>query len=469
MQYYSTRGEGPTSFRDTLLQGLAGDGGLFVPEQYPALDLDTLRGKDFTPVAAHVLARFAGHSVPSLIVERIVRDTYTPQHFGGKRVARVDWLDKGMQLGLLRLSEGPTHSFKDMALQVVGRLMEHELSARGDTLTVLAATSGDTGSAAAHALRGRTGMSLTILIPHGRMSDFQRRQMTTIRDKNISVLAVRGTFDDCQRLVKETNADRAFKARHRIGAMNSINWARIAAQTAYWVYASLEASAAGHERIVVAVPSGNFGNALSAYIARRMGCPIDILVCTNENDILDVFCKTGRYEPRESAAVAKTTSPSMDIAEASNLERLIYDMISRNPAEMRLIANRLKEPGGYWASDLVLPFLAEHGISSGVATEAQVRTAMNKMIERHGAFIDPHTAVAVAVALRAKPELPVVVAETALPVKFAETMHRYCGVQPVLSDRQREMMVADERYTVIEPNVDIVKAHIAAHSAAIAA
>lgn len=469
MQYYSTRGEGPVSFRDTLLRGLAKDGGLFVPEYYPRIDLGTLQGKDFPSVAAHVLARFAGASIPSLVVERIVRKTYMPQIFGERRIARVDWLDKEMRLGLLRLSDGPTHSFKDMALQLVGRLMEHELSSRDERLTILAATSGDTGSAAAHALRGRKGMSLVILIPHERMSEFQRRQMTTIHDENISVLAVRGTFDDCQRLVKTVNEDAAFKERHRIGAMNSINWARIAAQAAYWVHASLEARAAGHEHIVAAVPSGNFGNALSAYIARRMGCSLDILVCTNQNDVLDIFCKTGRYEPRENADVAKTTSPSMDIAEASNLERLIFDMISRDADEMRLIAKRLKGRGGYWASDLVLPFLGEHGISSGSANERGVRATMNEIVERYGAFIDPHTAVAMAVVLQTKPELPVVVAETALPIKFADTMQRYLGVQPVFSVSQREMMAAKEWYSIIDPNTDIVKEHIARRSREIAA
>ena len=326
MRYLSTRGGAqPQRFSDILLEGLAPDGGLYVPETYPKADLGAWRSLGYAGLAAAILRQFMD-DVPGL--EALVARTYTREVFGSEDIAPLKTLEPGLHL--LGLSNGPTLAFKDMALQLLGHLFEQVLHRRGQTLNILGATSGDTGSAAEHAMRGKRGVNVFMLSPHGRMSAFQAAQMYALQDANIHNLAVEGVFDDCQDLVKQVNADAAFKARYRIGAVNSINWARVAAQVVYYFWGYFRATRGDAEQVDFAVPSGNFGNIHAGYVARSMGLPVARLVlATNENDVLDEFFRTGRYRVRR-AAVA-TSSPSMDISKASNFERYAFDLVGREP------------------------------------------------------------------------------------------------------------------------------------------
>ena len=338
MRYVSTRGawhDRPQPFLAILLEGLAPDGGLAVPFSYPAFsagELDALAGRPYREVACAVLGRYAD-DIPPADLEGIVARAYTEEKFGGDAIVPLRELEPG--LSLLRVSNGPTLAFKDIALQLLGELFEYALARAGRTMTILGATSGDTGSSAEVAMRGRRGIDVFMLSPKGRMSPFQQAQMYSLPDPNIHNLAIEGTFDDCQDIVKAINADAAFKARHAIGAVNSINWARIAAQIVYYVTGTLAARRAPGAAVDFAVPSGNFGNILAAHAAKRMGVPIRRLVlATNENDVLDEFFRTGRYRPRGAAETHATSSPSMDISKASNFERFVYDAVGRDPARL---------------------------------------------------------------------------------------------------------------------------------------
>jgi threonine synthase len=330
VRYVSTRGAAqPKGFTEILLEGLASDGGLYLPESYPALDLAPLRGKSYAALAFEIVSRFMD-DVPGL--RAIVERTYSRAVFGTDEVTPLATLEPGLHL--LGISNGPTLAFKDIAMQLLGPLFEQTLAARGTTLKILGATSGDTGSSAEHAMRGRKGIDVYMLSPHGRMSAFQRAQMYALQDPNIHNFAVKGTFDDCQRVVKQVNADAAFKARHRIGAVNSINWARVAAQVVYYFKGYFAATKSDREPVSFAVPSGNFGNIYAGHVARSMGLPIRRLVlATNENDVLDEFFRTGRYRVRRTAL--ETSSPSMDISRASNFERYVFDLVGRDGAKVR--------------------------------------------------------------------------------------------------------------------------------------
>jgi threonine synthase len=309
VRYVSTRGEAaPKSFCEILLEGLAPDGGLYVPEAFPKVHLKDLRGRCYPELAHRILGVFM-HDVPDL--ERIVHATYSAQVFGSDEITPLKKLERGLYL--LSLAHGPTLAFKDIALQLLGSLFETVLERQGETLNILGATSGDTGSAAEYAMREKKGIRVFMLSPNGRMSTFQRAQMFSLQDANIHNLAVKGVFDDCQDLVKAVNADTAFKTRNRIGAVNSINWARVAAQTVYYFKAYFAATRADSEQVDFAVPSGNFGNVYAGYVARQMGLPIRrLIVATNENHVLDEFFRTGRYRVRRK--VKETSSPSMDIS-----------------------------------------------------------------------------------------------------------------------------------------------------------
>lgn len=452
MRYVSTRGAAPPRrFGDILLEGLAPDGGLYVPERWPQADSARWRTLAYAELAAEVLAPFMD-DVPRL--REIVARTYTGEVFGSEEITPLRALAPGLYL--LALCGGPTLAFKDLALQLLGSLFEDALGARGETLVVLGATSGDTGSAAEHALRARRGIRVFMLSPHGRMSAFQRAQMYTLADANIHNLAVRGTFDDCQALVKAVNADAAFKARHRIGAVNSINWARIAAQVVYYFKGWFAAARAGAERVSFAVPTGNFGNIYAGWVARAMGLPLArLILATNENDVLDEFFRTGRYRVRGRALA--TSSPSMDISRASNFERYVYELVGRDGERVAALWRRLDESGELDLSAL-REAIAASGFASGRSTHADRIATIRQVHARYGVVIDPHTADGVGVALRLRePGETVVCLETAQPAKFAETIREALGFAP---QRPRGFEALDrlpQRFQVIEPDAELLK------------
>ncbi len=462
MLYISTRGKAePKPFKDILLEGLAPGGGLYMPEQYTQLPLKMLRGKSYADVAHFVLSRFAP-DIPERDLADIIAKTYTKETFGSDDITPLLTLAPGLKL--LRLSNGPTLSFKDVPLQLLGNLMEYVLNERGEERNILGATSGDTGSAAAYALRGKKNLRLFTLSPHGRMSRFQQRQMYTLNEPNISNLVVNGTFDDCQTTVKKVNEDAEFKEKFKIGAVNSINWARIAAQVVYYVYAYLKATESDDEMVDFSVPSGNFGNAFSAHVARQMGLPIRcIIVATNENDVLHEFFRTGIYRIRKKKEVLETSSPSMDIAEASNLERLIFDCVGRDAKLVCELWDDLRTRGAFGGRFITRRF--GHTWLSGRADEMNVMDIIRDVYKKYGIVIDPHTAVGMHVGLMCAgdlPSIPLIVDETAHPAKFAEVALNYLGLTLPAPKGYEQLAELPEYTTPIEPDAEAVKAFIAA-------
>jgi threonine synthase len=444
VRYVSTRGGGkPQRFSKILLEGLAADGGLYVPERLPKADLAAWRKLSYPQLATEILSFFMDdvRDLPAL-VER----TYTGRIFGTDEITPLKTLEPGFHL--LALSNGPSAAFKDVAMQLLGNLFE------GKRLKILGATSGDTGTAAEYALRGKRGIHVFMLSPHKRMTPFQRAQMYSLQDKNIHNLAVKGVFDDCQDLVKKVNADAAFKERERIGAVNSINWARVAAQVVYYFKGYFAATRSDNEQVSFAVPTGNFGNIYAGYVARRMGLPLKRLVlATNENDVLDEYFRTGCYRVRKKAR--KTSSPSMDISKASNFERYIYDVVGQDPARLKLLWRELDKKG---------EFTLKPGdeFASGRSSHGDRLATIRGMYEKYNVMIDPHTADGVRVGLQHRePGVPLICLETALPVKFAETIREALGREP---ERPAELVGLEERpqrVTVIEPNVALLKRLIA--------
>ena len=341
MNYISTRGDQtPRRFCEILLEGLAPDGGLYLPTHYPKVDAATLarwRGLSYAELAFEILSLYIT-DIPAPDLKRLVTQTYTEQVFGTREITPLKKLEEGLYLEAL--SNGPTLAFKDMAMQLLGALFEYELARRGQTLNILGATSGDTGSAAEYAMRGKKGVKVFMLSPHGRMSPFQQAQMFSLQDANIHNIAVEGVFDDCQDIVKAVSNDLEFKRRWKIGTVNSINWARLLAQVVYYFAGYFQATKSNEERVSFAVPSGNFGNICAGHVARMMGLPIHRLVlATNENNVLDEFFRTGTYRVRASSETHETSSPSMDISKASNFERFIFDLLDRDGARVRAAAD----------------------------------------------------------------------------------------------------------------------------------
>ena len=443
MQYVSTRGRATARrFSEILLEGLATDGGLYVPAEIPRIGLSSLRKLSYPELAFEILSKFID-DVPDL--RRIVFDTYTAQLFGSEEVTPLRTLEPGLHL--LRLSNGPTLAFKDVALQLLGRLFEKA----GKKLNVLGATSGDTGSAAEYALRGRSGIKVFMLSPHERMSPFQRAQMYSLQDPNIHNLAVRGVFDDCQDLVKQVNGDREFKAKHAIGAVNSINWARVAAQVVYYFEGYFAATRSDAEEVSFAVPTGNFGNIYAGFVARRMGLPVKRLVlATNENDVLDEYFRTGRYRVRR--AVVETSSPSMDISKASNFERYVFSLAG--PARVDELWRKLDETGEFTLAP-------GKEFVSGSSSHADRIATIRRVFSQYGEVIDPHTADGVKVGLQhARPGETLICLETAAPAKFAATIHEALGRRP---DRPRgfeNLESLPQRFTVIDKDAAAVKRFI---------
>ncbi|GAA2846835.1 threonine synthase [Leucobacter komagatae] len=435
MEYISTRGGmSPAPFSATLLEGLATDGGLAVPETMPEITLDRIeswRSLSYAELATEILSFFAT-DIPGPELAAMCERAYREEAFSPGIVPLTTISDS---ITLLGLSEGPTLAFKDMAMQFLGQSLEYVLRKTGRTLNIVGATSGDTGSAAEYALRGKEGVSVFMLSPQGRMSDFQRAQMYSLDDANIHNIAVDGVFDDCQNLVKAIAGDLEFKREYSIGAVNSINLGRISAQVVYYFWAWLRASDAltAEERetfkVSVTVPSGNFGNILAGHYAREMGAPIRRLVlAANENNVLDDFFRTGVYAPRASAETYLTSSPSMDISKASNLERFIFDLLGRDPERLNAAWRELEETGKIDLSSELPRFVGEFGIQSGTSTHADRVATIRSVREESGVMIDPHTADGVKVAREhVEAGVPMLVLETAKPEKFPEIVLEATG------------------------------------------
>ena len=469
MKYASTRGHSASqSFTDILLEGLAPDGGLMVPEQWPRITrakLDAMRDLPYPRLAFEIL-RFFADDFPGGELKGIVDRTYTPEVFGTPEITPLHTLEP--DLHLLRLSNGPTLAFKDVAMQLLGNLFEGVLEKQGRRLNVLGATSGDTGSAAEHALRGKARVNVFMLSPHGRMSAFQRAQMYSLTDANVFNLAIEGAFDDCQDVVKAVNLDAAFKERHAIGAVNSINWARVVAQVVYYFKGYFAATRSNDEQASFAVPSGNFGNIFAGYVAKRMGLPIRRLVlATNENDVLDEFFRTGRYRPRKTSEVHATSSPSMDISKASNFERFIWDAVDQDGDKVAWLWKQVEEEGGFdLSTDRAWEKIEEDsGFASGRSTHADRVATIRLVSERYGVLIDPHTADGVKIGLRLREaRYPMICLETALPVKFDETIVEALGRHAPRPPGFEGIEERAQRFDVMKPDPEAVKRYIEARA-----
>lgn len=465
MQYISTRGGGqPKSYSDALLEGLADDGGLSVPAVLPQVDaalLESWRGLDYAGLATEVLGLFAT-DIPRDDLARLCAAAYAPSVFP----TVVPLRSIGDGITLVGLSEGPTLAFKDMAMQFLGQALEYALERTGGVLNILGATSGDTGSAAEHALRGKDRIAVFMLSPQGRMSAFQRAQMFSLQDGNVHNIAVEGVFDDGQNLVKALSGDLAFKKAQHLGAVNSINLARITAQVVYYFWAWLRATDAlpagertGFE-VSFTVPSGNFGNILSGHLARSMGLPVRRLVlATNENNVLDEFFRTGVYRPRSATQTLATSSPSMDISKASNLERFIFDLLGRDPERVAAAWRALDAEGSFDLSAEQPRFASEFGIVSGTSTHADRIATIRAVHAASGEIIDPHTADGVTVARsHVEPGIPMLVLETAKPEKFQETITEALGITLDLTPALQEMMQAPQRVVEIANDEAVLRA-----------
>ncbi len=453
----------PLPFCDILLEGLAPDGGLALPESLPQLDSATLeawRELDYATLAARVLGLFIDDITREDLLA-MTRAAYAPEVF--PTIAPIKPLRPG--LALLGLSEGPTLAFKDMAMQFLGQAFEHVLARRGQVLNILGATSGDTGSAAEYALRGKRGMAVFMLSPHGRMSAFQRAQMYSLQDENIHNIAVRGVFDECQDIVKTLAGDLDFKSSHRLGAVNSINWARIAAQVVYYVWGWLRATTGPGQPVSFAVPSGNFGNILAGHIARRMGVPIRRLVlATNENNVLEEFFRTGVYRPRPASQTHATSSPSMDISRASNFERFVFDLVDQDPARVRALWAALARDGQFDLSTLKPTFTERHGFVAGVSTHADRLDTIRRLYRETGVLVDPHTADGIKVAREHLEDgVPMLVLETALPAKFAETIQEAIGEAPPVPEALRDLHQRPQRVQVMDCDARLVADYLDRH------
>lgn len=474
MRYLSTRGDpGRKHFCEILLEGLAPDGGLYLPERYPQVDAATLaRWRQvfkggapggYAALAFEILSLYID-DIPPADLRALCEKTYTEAVYGTPQIVPLKKLAHG--LCLEALSNGPTLAFKDMAMQLLGNLFEYELGRRGEELNILGATSGDTGSAAEYAMRGKRGVRVFMLSPHGRMSPFQQAQMFSLMDENIHNIAIEGVFDDCQDIVKDVSNDLAFKRAYRIGTVNSINWARLLAQVVYYFAGYFQATTKDAEKVSFTVPSGNFGNVCAGHVARQMGLPIDkLVVATNENDVLDEFFRTGVYRVRAGADTHETSSPSMDISKASNFERFVFDLLGRDGARVKaLFGEGLSSTGRFDIGGE--PAFAEaagrYGFRSGKSTHADRLATIRDVFERHGMVIDTHTADGVKVAREHRDAaVPMIVLETALPIKFAETIVEALGRQPDRPPQFDGIEKLPRRVKVMPADAAAVQAYIA--------
>jgi threonine synthase len=473
MLYLSTRGHAERKrFCEILLEGLAPDGGLYLPEHYPQVDdaaltrfRHTFNTQGYAALAFEVLSLYID-DIPAADLKALCAKTYTQDVFGTAAIVPVRALEDG--LFIEALSNGPTLAFKDMAMQLLGNLFEYELARRGEELNIFGATSGDTGSAAEYAMRGKQGVRVFMTSPHGRMSPFQQAQMFSLMDENIHNIAIEGVFDDCQDLVKAVSNDLTFKTQYKIGTVNSINWARLLAQVVYYFAGYFQATTANSQKVSFTVPSGNFGNVCAGHVARMMGLPVDTLVAaTNENDVLDEFFRTGVYRVRGSADTHETSSPSMDISKASNFERFVFDLLGRDAALTKdLFGAQISRNGQFDLSGN--PHFAEaatrYGFASGKSTHANRLATIQDVYKRFSQMIDTHTADGVKVAREhVKAGVPMIVLETALPIKFAATIVEALGQEPNRPAKFECIEALPKRVQVMKADVVQIKAYIAQH------
>ena len=483
MKYLSTRGHADRkSFCEILLEGLAPDGGLYLPEHYPQVDTATLtqwrgvyREQGYGALAFEVLSLYID-DIPAADLKAICLKTYTQAVFGTREIVPLKQLEQvgsgaaGTPIFLEALSNGPTLAFKDMAMQLLGNLFEYELARRGDELNIFGATSGDTGSAAEYAMRGKKGVRVFMTSPYGRMSPFQQAQMFSLLDENIHNIAVDGVFDDCQDMVKAVSNDLDFKRKYKIGTVNSINWARLMAQVVYYFAGYFQATQADTEQVSFTVPSGNFGNVCAGHVARMMGLPIaQLVVATNENDVLDEFFHTGVYRVRGTADTHETSSPSMDISKASNFERFVFDLLGRDGARVKaLFGEALAQQGRFelGADPLFAQAASRYGFVSGKSTHANRLATLKDSYERLGVMMDTHTADGVKVAREhLQPGVPMIVLETALPIKFASTIVEALGREPERPPQFEGIEALPKKVVRMAADAQAAKSYIAQHCA----
>ena len=468
MKYISTRGNAPAkTFTEILLGGLAPDGGLYLPEEYPQVtraELDAWRTLSYADLAFAVLSKFAT-DIPADDLKAIISKTYTATVYSNGRadsdatqITPLRTLEPGVHI--LELSNGPTLAFKDMAMQLLGNLFEYALARQNEELNILGATSGDTGSAAEYAMRGKRGIRVFMLSPNGKMSAFQRAQMYSLQDPNIFNLAVNGMFDDAQDMVKAVSNDHAFKAKYKIGTVNSINWARVSAQVVYYFKGYFAATKSNDEQVAFSVPSGNFGNICAGHIARMMGLPIgQLILATNENDVLDEFFRTGVYRPRTSVETSVTSSPSMDISKASNFERFVFDLVGRDPAVVRELWAKVDKGEAFdlsatphWAR------MPQFAFVSGKSTHNDRIKTIRFAQGRYNVMLDTHTADGLKVALEHRQAgIPMIVLETAQPAKFEETIREALGTEPVRPADLKGIENLPQHVVVMAPDVAAIK------------
>jgi threonine synthase len=484
MQYASTRGHtAAQNFSEILLGGLAPDGGLYLPTSYPQVtsaELDVWRTLSYAALALEVLKKFAT-DIPQADLKALTEKTYTAQVYRnvrqGEDAAQITPLrvlkdQDGRKLILQALSNGPTLAFKDMAMQLLGNLFEYTLAKNHAELNIFGATSGDTGSAAEYAMRGKKGIRVFMLSPHKKMSAFQTAQMFSLQDPNIFNIAVEGVFDDCQDMVKAVSNDLEFKNRQKIGTVNSINWARVVAQVVYYFRGYLSATSSNDQKVSFTVPSGNFGNICAGHIARMMGLPIDkLVVATNENDVLDEFFRTGVYRVRQSAETWHTTSPSMDISKASNFERFIFDLLDGDAVRVAALFKKVETEGGFDLSGKPgsdgneFAKVAQFGFESGKSVHADRLHTIRAVEKEFGITIDTHTADGIKVALEHIQEgVPMIVLETALPAKFNETIQEALGRDAERPAGFDNIEALPQRFDVMTSDVATMKAFIATHT-----
>jgi len=473
MQYLSTRGHPERKrFCEILLEGLAPDGGLYLPDHYPQVTPDALArlrlvyaNQGYASLAFDVLSLFVD-DIPADDLKALCVKTYTQEVFGTAAIVPVRGLEPG--LFVEALSNGPTLAFKDMAMQLLGNLFEYELARRGDELNIFGATSGDTGSAAEYAMRGKRGVRVFMTSPHGRMSPFQQAQMFSLLDDNIHNIAIEGVFDDCQDLVKAVSNDLGFKRQYKIGTVNSINWARLLAQVVYYFAGYFQVTSDNRQQASFTVPSGNFGNVCAGHVARMMGLPIaQLVVATNENDVLDEFFRTGVYRVRGSADTHETSSPSMDISKASNFERFVFDLLGRDGVRVnRLFGAELSAQGRFdlSADPQFAQAATRYGFVSGKSTHADRLQTIRSVYQDFGQMVDTHTADGIKVAREhMQAGVPMVVLETALPIKFAATIVEALNLEPDRPSKFDGIESLPRRVQVMPVDVAQVKAYIVQH------
>lgn len=466
MKYISTRGQTePMDFSDVLLMGLAPDGGLMLPESYPQIDSATLNKwrKLSYPELAFEIMRLYATDIDEANLQDIINRTYTKEVFGSDDIVPVRKLEDNLYL--LGLSNGPTLAFKDVAMQFLGNAFEYVLKKKGKRLTIIGATSGDTGSAAEYALRGKDNIEVFMMSPHGKMSEFQRAQMYSLTDANIHNIAIKGMFDDCQDIVKALQQDADFKAKYSLGTVNSINWGRILAQIVYYFKAYFAVTDNNDQKVSFCVPSGNFGNICAGHIAREMGLPVDrLIVATNENDVLNDFFNQGVYTPRSADKTYVTSSPSMDISKASNFERFVYLLLEKDSKRVHELFDGVKTGKGFDLSDVLDAVNTRYGFAAGKSTHQDRLNTIKSVYENYNDLIDPHTADGVKVARELQKEGEVIVcAETALPVKFSETIFEAVGeIDIERPDHTKDLESLEQYVTVLDNDASLVADEIKA-------